>query len=62
MKKLITLILYFVLPISLFSQSLNENPYLTYYLGNNLQESSLGTILGRTYDGISKVELSKNIP
>lgn len=61
MKQLITL-LYFVLPISLLSQSLNENPYLTYYLGNNLQQSSLGTIMGRTYDGISKIELSKNIP
>ena len=61
MKKLIT-ILYFVLPISLFSQSLNENPYLSYYLGNNLQQSSLGTILGRTYDGISKIDLARNIP
>lgn len=41
---------------------MNENPYLSYYLGNNLQQSSLGTILGRTYDGISKVDLAKNIP
>lgn len=61
MKRLIS-ILYFVLPISLFSQSLNENPYLTYYLGPNLQESSVGTIMGRTYDGISKIHLSRNIP
>ncbi|MGK0387980.1 MAG: outer membrane receptor for ferrienterochelin and colicins [Maribacter sp.] len=61
MKRLISL-LYLVLPISLFAQSLNENPYLTYYLGPNLQESSVGTIMGRTYDGISKIHLSRNIP
>ncbi len=61
MKRIITIII-FVLPISIFSQSLNENPYLSYYLGPNIQESSVGTILGRTYDGVAKMPLSRNIP
>ncbi len=60
--KYIFILIGFVLPISLAAQSLNENPYLTYYLGPNLQESSLGAITIRNYDGIAKVSLIKNIP
>ncbi len=61
MKKLI-LILITSIPISIFSQTLNQNPYLIYYLGPYLQESALGTIMGKAYEGIGKIHLAKNIP
>ncbi len=60
--KNICILLFCLIPYFIFSQSLNENPYLTYYLPPHLQESSLGALSVRNYDGIAKTELAKNIP
>ncbi len=61
MKKSLTITM-MLAPLFLLGQSLNENPYLTYFLGHQLYESSLGSIGGRTYDGMGKVSLSLNLP
>ncbi len=61
MKRLIFLIA-IVFPHILFSQALNENPYLAFYLGPNLLQGSLGSLTTQNYDGITKVELAKNLP
>ncbi len=61
MKK-VYFLLYLVFPISLFAQSLNENAFIDFYLNNNMNESSLGVFTIRSYDGIAKVNLIKNIP
>ncbi len=61
MKRFLLLIAGF-LPLSLFGQALNQDPYLNYYLGQNLNHASLGSLLGRTYDGIAKIPLAQNLP
>ncbi|MGB1217458.1 MAG: hypothetical protein ACPG5P_06255, partial [Saprospiraceae bacterium] len=52
----------FLFPLGMIAQPLNENPYLSFYLGPYLQESSLGGMFGRTYDGIAKEQIARNIP
>ncbi len=56
------LLLIILLPLSLSTQSLNQNPYLNYFLNANTHDVSMASILPRSYNGLVKNDLLYNMP